>query len=230
MDYPMVIYTEPSLEQWILDRRQKRPTRIVVLTLDYFRELDYYPDIQTIRTDPKWVKIAGWIKDSPQAAMELYNPFNSRKLPWLAEQSKENPFKTKYFFWIDGGIANTMSMDYLDRIRFSKPYLDRFLFLVYPYIPSQEVHGFEKKAMAKWCQVPLTTRVCRAGFFGGNCQDIDQIQDAFQTILRSTLKEGLMGTCDESIYTIISYLNPELYRLTEIESNGLIYRFFDGLK
>ena len=166
MDYPMVIYTEPSLEKWVSDRRKKH-SKIITISLDYFRNLEYYSDIQSIRNNPKWQEISGWLKDSPQSSMELYNPFNSRKLPWLSEQAKSNPFQTQYFFWIDGGIANTLSMDYLDQIRYSEPYLDKFLFLSYPYIPSQEIHGFKKEAMADWCKVDLTTRVCRAGFFGG---------------------------------------------------------------
>ena len=39
----------------------------------------------------------------PQGYSDLYNPIVSHKLLWLRDLSVLNPFKTRYFVWLDSG-------------------------------------------------------------------------------------------------------------------------------
>ena len=47
--------------------------------------------------------------------------------------------------------------------------------------------------------------------------------------MKSTLQKGLMGT-EESLFSILLYNNPTLIEYVEIESNGLLYKFFEDVK
>jgi hypothetical protein len=48
-------------------------------------------------------------------------------------------------------------------------------------------------------------------------------------LLKDTLKNNLMGT-EESIFTIMTYLHPSLIDYTKINSDGLLYKFFEDVK
>jgi hypothetical protein len=47
--------------------------------------------------------------------------------------------------------------------------------------------------------------------------------------MEDSLSKGLMGT-EESLFTIMTYNYPNLIDYFEIESNGLLYLFFENLK
>ena len=47
--------------------------------------------------------------------------------------------------------------------------------------------------------------------------------------MMSTLNKGLMGT-EESLFSIMAYTNPKNVDYVEIESNGLLYKFFEDVK
>jgi hypothetical protein len=70
--------------------------------------------------------------------------------------------------------------------------------------------------------------VCRGGLFGGHKDFISQANATYYSLLQNTLNEGLMGT-EESLFTIMSYLEPHIYRRSEINSDGMIVTFIENL-
>ena len=106
-------------------------------------------------------------------------------------------------------------------------HLDSFLFLSYPYETNSEIHGFKKLEIDKYAQADVKY-VCRGGLFGGRKELIRQANSDYYGMLDGTLQGGLMGT-EESIFTILSYRNPSLYRRYEIDQNGLVLKFTDAL-
>jgi hypothetical protein len=83
--------------------------------------------------------------------------------------------------------------------------------------------------MKKYCQSDTVNRVARGGFFGGHKDYISQANDEYYSLLDSSLREGYMGT-EESIFTIMTYLDPKTYQYEPIEDNGLINTFFENVK
>ena len=69
-----------------------------------------------------------------------------------------DPFNTEYFIWLDASITNTVDLNHfknnrvLDKII---PYLSDFLFLSYPYIGTDEIHGFNLKVMNRYAATML---------------------------------------------------------------------------
>ena len=71
--------------------------------------------------------------------------------------------------------------------------------------------------------------VCRGGLFGGHKTQINEANSTYYALLQRTLSSGYMGT-EESIFTLMSYIEPDIYRRFELDSNGLIVKFTESLK
>ena len=193
----------------------------------------FWDKIQKIRTSEAWQNMTGeygWLKNSPQATLEWYNPIVQSKMFLLNDVTIWNPFNTEYFIWLDAGITNTVyekiftDNKVLDKIN---PYLDSFLFLSYPYNATDEIHGFKFDAMNRYAGRKVEY-VCRGGLFGGKKEIINQANSLYYAMLDRTLSEGYMGT-EESVFTLMSYIEPEKYRRYALDGNGLIVKFVQAL-
>ena len=230
VDLPMVVFCDEAVADFVRNNRDMNITRIVIKTLDDIRAFPFYNQVQNIRINETWKNRSGWIVGSPQSSLELYNPLVMSKQFYLNDASIFNFFDTKYFAWIDAGLANTVPLDsYLTKTNIIKllPKMDKMLYLAFPYDGTVEVHGFEKNAMNQYAAAN-TEYVVRGGFFGGTREYISDINDLYYNMLNDTLNSGLMGT-EESIFTILSYRNRDKINLHMIEANGLIYKFFEDL-
>jgi hypothetical protein len=141
-----------------------------------------------------------------------------------------NPFNSDYFIWLDAGITNTVYEKYftdykaLDKIT---PYLDSFLFLSYPYEAVDEIHGFDFETMNRYAGAKVEY-VCRGGLFGGRKNIINEANILYYSLLQKSLNEGYMGT-EESIFSLMSYIEPEKYRRYALDGNGMIVKFIQAL-
>lgn len=232
-DINMSIYIEKKYEDIVWQHRKKENTRIYIKEVDEFIEkFDFYNQVQKLRTDSKWYGQAEWLKNSTQATLELYNPMVMSKMFMLHDQSCFNPFNSDYLVWIDGGITNTVHPGYFthDKVQDKlERILQKFLFLSFPYEGNNEIHGFEREGMNRYCDVEYVKYVCRGGFFGGHIDYIKQANGHYYGLLQQSLYEDYMGT-EESIFTIMSHQRPEDYDRFILEDNGLIGMFFEHLK
>ncbi len=231
VDYPMVIFCDSNVEEFVWKYRKRDNTRIVRKTNKDLQDFPFYDKIQKIRQSEKWINQSGWIVGSPQASLELYNPLVMSKQFLLNDASIFNFFDTKYFAWIDAGLANTVNLEqYFDDSLANKltKHMSKMLYLAFPYDGQVEVHGFEKQAMNRYAGKE-TEFVCRGGFFGGTRAAINEINNMYYSLLDDTLGSGYMGT-EESIFTLLAYRNPTKVNVRMIESNGLVYKFFEDLK
>lgn len=233
-DVPMVVFGDEALRPFVRDARGGRPTDFRPRPASHFREhFDFYHRVQEIRGDPAWLAQAPWLPKSPQASMALYNPMVMSKLFMLHDASLWNPFGTAHFAWIDGAITHTVHPGYFtdDRV-FAKVerLLGKFLFVSFPYEGGDEIHGFDRAGMRRFCGED-SRFVCRGGFFGGHIDCLAEVNEHYYQVLSSTLHEGLMGT-EESVFTIMAYEEPSLYDRYELraEDGGLLAPFFEHVK
>ncbi len=232
VDYPMVIYCEESLAETIWQHRSHENTKLIFKTLDDLRNFPFYQQVQNIRQSPEWINRSGWIVDSTQAKLELYNPLVMSKQFFLNDATHFNFFDTKYYLWVDAGLANTIGdptyyfdKDFEARIT---PDLNKMLYVAFPYDGTVEVHGYEKNAMDRMAGAK-TEYVCRGGIFGGPKHAINEINDIYYGLMSDSFNQGLMGT-EESIFTIISYKHPTKCNVRMIENNGLVYKYLQDLR
>lgn len=231
IDCPMVIYTEAAFVEQIQDVRGSRPTRIIATEPGTALDTATLRHIETIRHDPEWRAQAGWLPQSPQAALPGYNALVLSKPLWLKEQAEQNPFDSTYVYWIDAALSHTVPPELLNTRSLERlmQFHDRFLLLCFPYNPFNEVHGFAKNALAELSGVETTRWVARGGFFGGNRTHVVDAARLYLESLKKTLAKGLMGT-EESLLTLLSYREPDLFDLQFIPSDGLVWPFFQQLQ
>jgi hypothetical protein len=232
IDANLFLYLPKELEPLVWKKRTKKNTFVKIYELSDVQNMykPFWDKTQKLRTDPAWINKAGWLAASPQASQEWYNPIVQSKMFLLNDVTIWNPFNTKHFMWLDAGITNTVYEKYftdnrvLDKIA---PYLEQFLFLSYPYEANLEIHGFDFDAINRYSGKKVTY-VCRGGLFGGTKESINQANATYYSLLDRTLNDGYMGT-EESVFTIMSYLEPEKYRRYSLDSNGLIVKFVQAL-
>jgi hypothetical protein len=229
--YPLIIFLEKENEEVVWRHRDRKNTQIVFKTLDYLRGFPFYNQVQDIRNRPEWVGQSGWMPDSPQAKLELYNPLVMSKQFMLNDATLFGYFDTKYFLWMDAGLNNTVNLQqYIDEDfgRRITPHMNKMLYLCFPYDGDVEVHGFTKKPMDGFAG-EQTKYVARGGVFGGSKDAINRMNEKYYSTLNDTINAGYMGT-EESIFTILTYKHKDMCNVRMIDGNGLVYKFFEDIR
>jgi hypothetical protein len=227
----LIIFGEKELEEFVWERREQSNTQFILRDKSWFIENEFYDKIQKIRTNPEWYNQSGWLKESTQGRLEMYNPLVMSKMFLLNDARIFDKFDSQFLFWIDAGLTNTVHPGYFtsDKVldNLSK-HIDKFTFVCFPYEANNEIHGFSYPSINNWANDDVK-KVARGGLFGGPKETISQINGEYYNLLNETLSQGYMGT-EESIFSIMIYKLPEFVNYFEIESNGLFGKFFEDLK
>lgn len=231
VDENLIIFGDEELMKFVFERRSHSNTQFIIRPLSWFKENDYYNKIQEIRNKESWYNQVGWLKESTQAKLEMYNPLVMSKMFLLHDAKITDKFNSEYLFWIDGGLTNTVHPGYFthDKVldKLSK-YISKFSFVCFPYETNSEIHGFEYSKLKSITNCDVK-KVARGGFFGGPKNTIPDINSIYYGILMSSLSEGYMGT-EESIFSIMCHKHSDIINYFEIDGNGLIGKFFEDLK
>ena len=227
----LIIFGDEELKSFVFERRNVNNTQFITRPLSWFTSSEFFPLIQKIRTNSDWYNQVGWLKESTQARLENYNPLVMSKMFLLHDAKIMDQFNSEYMFWIDGGLTNTVHPGYFthDKVlnNLSK-YISKFSFICFPYDAEREVHGFEYNKLNELAGAKVN-KVARGGFFGGPKHTIGDMNGIYYGLLKTTLSEGYMGT-EESIFSLMCYKHSDMVNYFEIESNGLVGRFFEDLK
>jgi hypothetical protein len=214
----------------VWERRSSKNTQFIYRDLNWFKN-EFFNKIQEIRKDENWFNQVGWLKESTQAKLEMYNPLVMSKMFLLHDAKILDRFDSEFLFWIDAGLTNTVHYGYFthDYVLNNLPkYISKFSFVCFPYETTTEIHGFNIDKMNS-ISGDRVNKVARGGFFGGPKETISNINSIYYGLMSSTLNEGYMGT-EESIFTIMTYKHSDLINYFEIDGNGLFGKFFEDLK
>ena len=230
-DYNLIIFGDEELQKFVSERRSDHNTQFVLRNTDWFTNNQYYDKIQKLRINPEWYNQSGWLSESTQAKLDMYNPLVMSKMFLLNDASILDKFNSEFLFWIDGGITNTVNVGYfthdkvIDKL---ENYVNKFSFVCFPYDAVNEIHGFSYPKINNYAQSDVKL-VPRGGFFGGKKDYINQINQIYYSLLMTTLDDGYMGT-EESLFSIINYKHNDLVDYFEINYDGLLFKFFEDLK
>ena len=228
--YNLIVFGEEELQDIVFEIRDTDNTQFIERSQDWFKN-EFYNKIQEIRKDPKWYNQVGWLKDSTQGSLEMYNPLVMSKMFMLNDANIMSRFNTEFIYWIDAGLTTTVHPGYFthDRVLDKVEALgDKFHFICFPYETTTEIHGFKYPEINSYAGGEVK-KVARGGFFGGPKTSISKINGFYYQLLSSTLYDGLMGT-EESIFSIMVYKYPDFISYSMIEGNGLVSKFFEDLK
>lgn len=237
IDAPMILFLPFELHEMVWEIRDKSNTFIKTFELEDFKQNLYKPHwdkTQEIRTNEEWLNITGpggWLPESPQAKYEYYNPIVQSKMFMLHDASVFNNFQTDYYYWVDAGLSNTVPATHMVEDRcFDKivDVTDPWIFLSFPYEARDEIHGFDIEVMKRMCKGVRPEYVCRGGLWGGHKEQIAKANGFYYGLLADSLYNNVMGT-EETLFTIMSYLEPQTYRRYMLDDNGLIVKFTEAL-
>ena len=111
----LIIFGDKELEKFVWERRKPDNTQFVLRDLSWFKNNEYYQKIQSIRTSPEWFNQTGWLVDSTQSKLEMYNPLVMSKVFILHDAKILDKFNSEYMFWIDAGLTNTVNVGYFTK-------------------------------------------------------------------------------------------------------------------
>ena len=230
IDCNMIIFGDEELERFVFSIREPDNTQFILRPKDWFINNEFYNKIQNIRTNSDWYNLAGWLPQSTQAKLEMYNPLVMSKMFLLNDARLLDKFNSEKLYWIDAGLANTVNMGYFtnDKVLEKIEKIDKFFFICFPYEANNEIHGFEYSKMNEYTNKKID-KVARGGFFGGPKKTIEILNPMYYSLMEETLNKSLMGT-EESLFTILLYNNPTLIDYFKILPDGLLYTFFEDLK
>jgi hypothetical protein len=227
----MIIFGDQRLREFVFQNREQHNTQFILRDLSWFKNNEFHDLIQKIRTNPSWYNQIGWLKESTQARLEMYNPLVMSKMFLLHDALLLDKFNSEKLYWIDAGLSNTVNMGYFthDNVlpKIDKLF-DNFTFVCFPYQADREIHGFGIDKMTEITGTRVD-KVARGGFFGGTKETIKTMNNLYYNLMKYTLEKGLMGT-EESLFSILMYNNPTLIDYVEINSDGLMYKFFEDVK
>jgi hypothetical protein len=231
VDNNMIIFGDQELSDFVFKHRSQENTQFIFRSLDWFKNNDFYDDIQKIRTNPDWYNQVGWLSESTQAKLEMYNPLVMSKMFLLHDAKILDKFNSDLLFWIDAGLTNTVHPGYFthDKVLEKIPRLVKdFTFICFPYETQTEIHGFDFQHMKRLTS-DSPNIVARGGFFGGTKEAIADMNGLYYNLKQQTLKNGFMGT-EESLFTILLYQFPDLINYFEINDDGMLWKFFEDVK
>jgi len=228
--YNLIVFGEKELESVVFKHRSRENTQFIERKQEWFRN-EFNDKIQSIRTNPDWYNQVGWLKESTQASLEMYNPLVMSKMFLLNDATVLSKFNTPNFYWIDAGITSTVNVGYFTKDRVLDKlsnFGSKLHFLCFSYSTKTEIHVFTYPDINNYADNDVK-KVARGGFFGGSKESINTCNEIYYQLLSQTLNDGYMGT-EESIFSIMVYKYPNVISHTMIEENGLIYKFFEDLK
>ena len=113
---PMVLFVTEDLREFVEERRTDIPTEIIVQSVEeipYYYLKDQLDSI--IESEEYQEKISD--PDRIECQHSMYSIVQYSKFKWLKEAIEENPFNSKFFFWMDAGASRffegyDLSQDY----------------------------------------------------------------------------------------------------------------------
>jgi len=101
---PMVVYVEEKTISFVEQKRNNFPTKIISKKIEDLEYFQYKNDIDRILSSKMYLNS---IKDPNriECKYSLYNIIQYSKFEFVHSVSKENPFNSDYFIWMDAGLS-----------------------------------------------------------------------------------------------------------------------------
>jgi hypothetical protein len=113
---PMILFVSEDMREFVEERRINIPTEIIVQSVEeipYYYLKDQLDSI--IESEEYHEKISD--PDRIECQHSMYSIVQYSKFKWLQKAIEENPFNSKFFFWMDAGASRffegyNLSQDY----------------------------------------------------------------------------------------------------------------------
>jgi len=193
------------------------------------REWKHYPMIEKIRKADWWAVSAPEAAAAPQGQSDLYGPVVMHRLFWLRDLARENPYKTKYFMWMDASsctprMGTEKGVDVAEVKTKGRYFMDKFMVTITPMYKDHHIHGCNRAAMLRLTQDKTVCFEVKAWVMGGKREYVIKIADLYEEMLTEALPLGCLGT-EETMLSLVWYNRPDLFH---VHYNAPKHVPFDG--
>lgn len=230
IDLSMVIFCDYDAYESVATRSLEN-TAIHFVQKEFLANSYQFDMIQKIRKSESWLSQADWLRGSPQARLEYYNPLVMTKAKFLRIAANMDTFDSEYYLWVDAGIAHMAPVQFLTppfEENVTKLMGDKFLQPCFPYRSEIEVHGFNSRAFDNYNMIPKE-KVARATIFGGPKHRIPWWYAQYVYWMNRTLNDGYMGT-EENLLTLMVYNTPQHFVTPMLPDSGNVTPFLASLR
>jgi len=139
-----------------------------------------------------------------------------QKIYWLYDLSQINPFKTKYFVWLDSGPCSLSIRSFgketaLKKLRYFMKQ-NRFFITKSPYPEGPEIHGCPRSIITRFTNGIQPDHVCKGWIMGGSGIALEKILIQYDGALNRTLNSWCLGT-EETVFTVLYHSQPWLFHV-----------------
>jgi FkbM family methyltransferase len=232
IDWPMVVFTTPELEELVRRYRPRALTHCVHRSAADLAAFPFFDRIQEIRRGLDTAK--GTRRGPAEAALPLYAPATLSKQFFLNDASIFDPFQSAMFLWVDSDLAAAIgdpAVWFTDECGRNLHALLRdqgMLYLVRPMTAEDDAPAFPRSAMAQFAgdlpRYQVETRV-----FGGSRAAINAVNGVYYSLLGRTLAAGCLGS-EAHVSTLVAHAHPELCALHMVGGADGLRSWFEQLQ
>jgi len=201
MGVPMCIFVEEYMVDFITNSRSKHPnTKIYTISIKDYVLYSKLDRIKEIQQDQKYKSIST-NDPCPEIYIPLYDVVVNNKIDFLYRVSKENPFSTENFVWIDAGYGHSRFLI----PEFHKPDLTNYV---------------EKASLNKIVVNTLEDKISSndpieffkdhqdfidGGLVVGNADTIEKFHKKYYSLIDNIMEQGIID--DDQYFMSMMYVN-----------------------
>ena len=214
---PMVLYVTEDLVSFVEERRVNIPTEIITQKVE---EIPYYylkDKLDNIISSEKYKeKISD--PNRIECQHSLYSIIQYSKFKWLTQAIEENPFNSKFFFWIDAG-ASRFFEDYDLRLSYpSQNAIDALNGMGDKFLIQMNMEYYDDLVNAEILleEYLLDNRSYVLGsMFGGTQKAIEKVSNDIEDVLVNKMVANDFVNNEQIALGYLVKKNPEDYEIYE---------------
>ncbi|XP_076449635.1 protein HtrL-like [Babylonia areolata] len=222
LDVNLVVFVDSKALPFVLWMRRGREARTHVVRTD-LRQLPYYSyrdhiqsimDSQEYQQDNELVR-----KGLCESQIPEYDIVQWSKLHFLNESITLNPFHNDYFAWIDGGYGHGEDVHPADGIWRPANLLEH----------GDRVTFMEREPVERYRAVAgrlhkMSINILAGLFFAGGKRALQRLYELQRELIADWMRRGVVDD-DQTVYMLLYFRNPELFRLVPGDWND-VFRLF----
>lgn len=217
IDNPMVIFIEKEFEEFVIENRKNKKTKIIIIKLEELEYYKYKNKILQIMQSKEFINNCV-DKNVPEMWNADYNIVTWSKLYLMFKAIQLDYFGTDFFAWIDFGLhTHIFKEEYINTKLFENNIIPKKIKILCRSIPQKEdlnINHFFKSHTNRFA----------AGLITGSKENFVKFFNYQNDIIKEALSLNVVD-CEQSLYAVIYLKYPELFELYYGDWNDIISNY-----
>jgi hypothetical protein len=227
---PMVLFITEDVREFVEERRKSIPTEVIVQSIE---EIPYYylkDKIDAVIGSEEYKeKISD--PDRIECQHSMYSIVQYSKFKWLLQAIEENPFNSKFFFWMDAGASRFFEDYNLSQEYPSQNAIDALLGMGDKFLIQMNMEYYKDLANADTLpeKYLLDNRSYVLGsMFGGGIESLKKVSNDVENIFINEMIDKQFVNNEQIALGYLVKKNPDDFEIFE-RTNGKHMELFTEL-